>query len=214
MLNKTKLKLLFVSFVLLLSLTAVSANENNTFTDLQTAIDESGNEVNINRDYAYNNTADGKYGDGIVISNRELVINGNGYAFDGSDQARILLVNQCNLTVNNLILTNGLSQYGSGIYAKNSNIILNNVTFKNMNSSQAGVCLINSGSLTIEDSSFINTTSEKGSAVFGALADIKIKNSEIQKSSSNWGAVYLLGANANIANTDFVNLSSNRKNSR
>ena len=40
MLNKTKLKLLFVSFVLLLSLTAVSANENNTFTDLQTAIDE------------------------------------------------------------------------------------------------------------------------------------------------------------------------------
>ena len=47
MLNKTKLKLLFVSFVLLLSLTAVSANENNTFTDLQTAIDESGNEVNI-----------------------------------------------------------------------------------------------------------------------------------------------------------------------
>ena len=93
MLNKTKLKLLFVSFVLLLSLTAVSANENNTFTDLQTAIDESGNEVNINRDYAYNNTADGKYGDGIVISNRELVINGNGYAFDGSDQARILLVN-------------------------------------------------------------------------------------------------------------------------
>ena len=209
MLNKTKLKLLFVSFVLLLSLTAVSANENNTFTDLQTAIDESGNEVNINRDYAYNNTADGKYGDGIVISNRELVINGNGYAFDGSDQARILLVNQCNLTVNNLILTNGLSQYGSGIYAKNSNIILNNVTFKNMNSSQAGVCLINSGSLTIEDSSFINTTSEKGSAVFGALADIKIKNSEIQKSSSNWGAVYLLGANANIANTDFVNLNSN-----
>jgi len=209
MLNKTKLKLLFVSFVLLLSLTAVSANENNTFTDLQTAIDESGNEVNINRDYAYNNTADGKYGDGIVISNRELVINGNGYAFDGSDQARILLVNQCNLTVNNLILTNGLSQYGSGIYAKNSNIILNNVTFKNMNSSQAGVCLINSGSLTIEDSSFINTTSEKGSAVFGALADIKIKNSEIQKSSSNWGAVYLLGANANITNTDFVNLSSN-----
>lgn len=209
MLNKTKLKLLFVSFVLLLSLTAVSANENNTFTDLQTAIDESGNEVNITRDYAYNNTADGKYGDGIVISNRELVINGNGYAFDGSDQARILLVNQCNLTVNNLILTNGLSQYGSGIYAKNSNIILNNVTFKNMNSSQAGVCLINSGSLTIEDSSFINTTSEKGSAVFGALADIKIKNSEIQKSSSNWGAVYLLGANANITNTDFVNLSSN-----
>lgn len=209
MLNKTKLKLLFVSFVLLLSLTAVSANENNTFTDLQTAIDESGNEVNINRDYAYNNTADGKYGDGIVISNRELVINGNGYAFDGSDQARILLVNQCNLTVNNLILTNGLSQYGSGIYAKNSNIILNNVTFKNMNSSQAGVCLINSGSLTIEDSSFINTTSEKGSAVFGALADIKIKNSEIQKSSSNWGAVYLLSANANITNTDFVNLSSN-----
>ena len=93
MLNKTKLKLLFVSFVLLLSLTAVSANENNTFTDLQTAIDESGNEVNISRDYAYNNTADGKYGDGIVISNRELVINGNGYAFDGSDQARILLVN-------------------------------------------------------------------------------------------------------------------------
>lgn len=83
MLNKTKLKLLFVSFVLLLSLTAVSANENNTFTDLQTAIDESGNEVNINRDYAYNNTADGKYGDGIVISNRKLVINGNGYAFDG-----------------------------------------------------------------------------------------------------------------------------------
>lgn len=78
-----------------------------------------------------------------------------------------------------------------------------------MNSSQAGVCLINSGSLTIEDSSFINTTSEKGSAVFGALADIKIKNSEIQKSSSNWGAVYLLGANANITNTDFVNLSSN-----
>ena len=209
MLNKTKLKLLFVSFVLLLSLTAVSANENNTFTDLQTAINESGNEVNINHNYVYNSSADGKYGDGIAISNRELVINGNGYAFDGSGQTRILLVNQCNLTVNNLILTNGLSPYGSGIYAKNSNIILNNVTFKNMNSSQTGVCLINSGSLTIEDSSFINTTSEKGSAVFGALADIKIKNSEIQKSSSNWGAIYLLSANANIANTDFVNLSSN-----
>ena len=48
MLNKTKLSILVVSFVLLLSLTCVSANESNTFTDLQTAIDESGNELNIN----------------------------------------------------------------------------------------------------------------------------------------------------------------------
>lgn len=59
MLNKTKLSILVVSFVLLLSLTCVSANENNTFTDLQTAIDESGNELNINHDYVYNDTADG-----------------------------------------------------------------------------------------------------------------------------------------------------------
>lgn len=209
MLNKTKLSILVVSFVLLLSLTCVSANESNTFTDLQTAIDESGNELNINHNYVYNDTADGKYSEGITINNRELVINGNGYAVDGSNHARILLVTQCNLTINNLILTDGLSSYGSGIYAKDSNIILNNVTFKNMNSTQAGSCLISGGSLTIEDSSFINTTSEKGSAVFGAYGDIKISNSEIRTSHSDWGAVYLIGANANIANTDFVNLNSN-----
>lgn len=154
MLNKTKLSILVVSFVLLLSLTCVSANENNTFTDLQTAIDESGNELNINHDYVYNDTAGGKYSEGIAINNRELVINGNGYAVDGSNHARIFLLIQCNLTINNLMLTDGLSSYGSGIYAKDSNIILNNVTFKNMNSTQAGSCLISGGSLTIEDSSF------------------------------------------------------------
>ena len=109
MLNKTKLSILVVSFVLLLSLTCVSANESNTFTDLQTAIDESGNELNINHNYVYNDTADGKYSEGITINNRELVINGNGYAVDGSNHARILLVTQCNLTINNLILTDGLS---------------------------------------------------------------------------------------------------------
>ena len=58
---------------MLLSLTCVS-HESNTFTDLQTAIDELGNELNINHNYVYNAHCRRQIFWGNYNNNRELVM--------------------------------------------------------------------------------------------------------------------------------------------
>ena len=76
------IKILLVLIVLFISISAVSAEGN--FTALQDEIDTSGNSIDINDDYVYDNGTDYSYVDGISIIKSDFTINGNGHTIDGN----------------------------------------------------------------------------------------------------------------------------------
>ena len=224
--KKIKLNILFVFIVLICSITAVSASENNTisdiqtreldiisesntYTDLQNEINKSTAQLNITQDYIYNNATDSKYKTGISIVNRNIVINGNGHTIDGSNQVRMFNVNSSNLTINNLVFANGFAKNGGGLYSSSSNVTLNNVTFINIKTTSYSSCLSTNGNLIVRDSSFINTTSSKGGAIYGSHSEIEVSNCEFKDSNVGWSTIYLSKSNAIICNSSFVNLNGN-----
>ena len=88
---------------------------NNTFTDLAKDISASGEVLEIEKDYKFNN-ADIRKPIGIVKDN--FVINGNNHILDGNGQVSMFVVLGKNITINNLKFVNGYSDgYGSAIIA-------------------------------------------------------------------------------------------------
>ncbi|WP_407409137.1 C1 family peptidase [Methanobrevibacter sp.] len=113
----------------------VNIDENTkTFSDLTKEIEDApdGSVINLTSDYVYDS------GDktGIVI-NKSITINGNNHKIDGNSQSRIFRTFEGNITLNNLILTNGFSNRGGAIYNDNT-ILLNNIIFKNNHADEGG----------------------------------------------------------------------------
>lgn len=82
------------------SSTDKTTNEDSlTFSDLNTTINNISNStINLSNNYKYNGDSDSELIEGIPIR-RNLTIYGNGVTIDGSDVARIFIVNESNVTV-------------------------------------------------------------------------------------------------------------------
>ena len=121
---------------------------NNTFTDLAKDISTSGEVLEIEKDYKFNN-ADIRKPIGIVKDN--FVINGNNHILDGNGQVSMFVVLGKNITINNLKFVNGYSDgYGGAIIAEKGSLTLNNVTFINNGAKLFG------GAMTIVGNAIVN----------------------------------------------------------
>ena len=94
--------------------------------------------MEISSDYAFNAETDMYFINGITISKKDLVINGNNHIIDGSHQGKILKLFDVGITINNLTFINS---NGSAIWSNYSDIITSNLVFKdNFASEGAAVC--------------------------------------------------------------------------
>ena len=117
-----KRKIIFITLFLfiLLSISSVSAQENDTsvmgneidskdivgdvpgtFTELNALIQNSNGTVDLDRHYKYTSN-DSSLNSGIVI-NKALIINGNNFTIDSSNNARAFQVSASNVVISNLV---------------------------------------------------------------------------------------------------------------
>ena len=148
--------------------------DNGTFTALQLKINaaKEGSEINLTRDYKYND--DFKLTTGVFI-NKDITINGNGHVIDAMGKSRIFTINY----------GNGLSFY---------KVTLKNITFKNGNAKIYGGAILNFADLTIDNCYFTNNNAGTAGGAVNSLGALTLKNSKFNKNSAGGdaGAVFSL----------------------
>ena len=175
--------MIFLSLLLLfVSISAVSADGN--LTALETQIDESSDSIEINQDYAYSPTDDGNYTLGVYVNKTNFAINGNGHTIDGKNQSRLFRIFSENVTVNNLIIKNGMaSDYGGGILSLGNNVVLNNVTFINDVAYNKGGALVTTNNVFVNGCKFIDNYAPQGAAIYNEQTYLNVNNSYFQSSN-------------------------------
>lgn len=173
------LKIFLLLLVLFISISSAYADGN--FTDLQNKVDNSADTLDITQDYKFDSNGDADLEEGVLINKSNYVINGNGHTIDASNQARIFSVTGNNITINNLVFINGISN-GAAIKSEATNITIKNSYFAN-NTADAGGAILSIGSANIENCLFKDNYAKFGAAVFGSQTTLEIYNSNFTSSS-------------------------------
>ena len=149
--NIIKRKIILAALIMfvLVSLTAVSAVDNNQTDDLAAEdsatvtqdilTDESVGagdfkELNDNvtsattileltKNYTYNPDVDLDYKDGINIT-KDITVDGKGYTIDGNGQSRIFNIANATVTLKNINFINGNADLGAAICFENGNLTI------------------------------------------------------------------------------------------
>ena len=203
-----KILILSMLLVLFISISAVSAEGN--FTSLQDEIDTSTDSIDLTQDYVYDNTTDYNLSGGIIVNKDNFVINGNGYTVNGANLARLFNITGKNVTINNLILTNGNSSDCSAICSY-ADLTINNVTFaNNYATGQGGAIGSKKGTnLNINNSRFIDNYCDSGPSIYFENGNLTLCNTNItSKISTKRGQILIKKGRAYLENVNFINISS------
>ena len=132
----------------------LSANPDGTFTDLANEIASATDELNLTRNYVYSKD-DSIYQEGISID-KSIAINGNGFAINGNNHARIFKISSSNVILNDIHFVNAYvdREYGGAIYWSGADGSAVNCTFINNTAYKGGA--ISGGSAA--NCTFINNT--------------------------------------------------------
>ena len=202
-----KILILCCLVLFFMSIVSVSAGDNDTFTSLQTEINQPGNTIELTHNYVYDNSTDGELQTGIGITKDNFTINGNGFTIDGANQARIFHITGENVTISNLNIINGyrFNKAGAGILAEDS-IILNNVTFINNHGNEGGA-IYSFVSANLTNVHFTQNTADNGGAVYSE-GELYIENCTFNNNAAIWGGnIYSINETF-INNALFINSTS------
>ena len=222
-------KIIFLSFLLFISISTVSAEGN--FTTLQTEIDSSTDILEITQDYIYDNSSDWQLNQGIVINKTNFTIDGNGHSIDGAGQARIFNATG-DIVIKNLKIINGFSKESGGAIFTKGQIKFTNVTFENNTAKEGGAVKIdlieahncvfnnnhaeNGGAISFSFNSWITNSTFKNSHNLtysliygnGLYSGIRIENCMFLNSTSKYAAALYNKKSSFIINSTFINLHS------
>ena len=226
-------KVCILFLLLIISIGAVSAAEENTtiledsdatevtqndvicytFKNLTEDIETSIDSFDMQHDYTFNNETDEGY---VVISKNDFVINGNNHIIDGNKQSGIFNITGNNITIKNLVFSNGMSAIGGiidstgEITLDNVTFILNNVTFISDHTKYLGGAIANhGGKINCYNTRFIDNHAESGAAIFIENGELNIRNTNITSSIPNrYGQIWARFSTVNIDYLNIINVSS------
>ena len=226
-----KRKIIFITLFLfiLLSISSVSAQENDTsvmgneidskdivgdvpgtFTELNALIQNSNGTVDLDRDYKYTSN-DSSLNSGIVI-NKALIINGNNFTIDSSNNARAFQVSASNVVISNLNFVNGYTyNKGGTLYWSGSDGVVDNCTFSDSYAYYEGGAIYWSGYKgLVNNSQFMdNTAYDDGGAICWMGNNGTLNNSRFSGNKAlsyySGGAVYWYYDYGVISNSVFEN---------
>ena len=149
--------MIFVLFFI--SLSGVCASGN--YTALQNEIDNSGNYLELNQDYAYDKSCDtDRYC--INIDKENFTLNGNGHTISGNN-VTVFEIASKNVTITNLCIADAHSfLQGAAISSMDGVLTISNVTFINNTADQYGGAILTGGYLNLSNVRFINNYGESG----------------------------------------------------
>lgn len=144
-------------------------------------------------------------GDGCILVNKTITIDGKGHTIDGVNTLRIFKITADNVVLKNINFINGNSTLGGCILWIGDNATVINCSFKNSTSSTAGGAVALKGSnARIINSTFVNNTVESGP--YSAFSLFEKDPSDIMYPAvmiSYGGAAYIQGDNASIISCSF-----------
>lgn len=216
-------KILLLSiFVLLLSISAVAAEEVDI--DNSTNIQNTINQVNSNDTINLNT---GTYRESGIEINKSLTIQGKGnpdeVIIDGENKDGILLASSVKLTIRNITFTNALKEGNGGaicllnggeLIIENCRFIDNNVTYTNESETTNGGAIYAEGTLSTDVTSkitnciFINNYAiGNGGAVYSKFGTGYMDNClfENNNASHDGGAIFTEGTTAKRDTTTITN---------
>lgn len=215
--------------VLFFSVSAVAAEGN--FTSLQSEIEQSSEMIEISQDYVYDVDVDSNISDGIYVNKKNFVIEGNGHTIDAKNYSRIFQFAGDNITLSNLILTNGFAENGGAITTI-APLTLDNVTFISNRATDCGGAISTFPQLVVNNCLFDSNYAKNGAAISSLLQSVIIIGSTFQNFNANYAivnvksaivvnstfmdsssqyatAIYTTGATV-LNNTNFINLHANK----
>ena len=201
-----KLKIFLVLFVLLISISAVSAEGN--FTSIQNEIADSAERIDITQDYTYDEKADTIIDSGIIVNKTNFLIDGHGHTLNGNNQTRIFHVVGNNVVIANLNFVNGNGNIGGAIICEGSTTIYNCTFSNNYASSDGGAVVFKTNGQVIA-STFTDNYSPDSAAIAVYESEVSI-NSSLFTSSIELEKGYISGSKASIIvnNSIFANTIS------
>ena len=150
---------------------------DNSLSDLNNEIKSATGELNLTKNYNFNNSTDSLLKNGIPITN-DLIVNGNGHTIDGSNQARIFnIMNNSNVTFINVTFINGHAPDGQ----------------------EGGAIRGDTGSESYKviNCTFTNNNANWGGAMYGGTA----YNCKFNGNTASWGGAV---CNSNTYNCKFT----------
>ena len=220
----------FILFVLMFSVAAISAvdlndtydngmdvlKDNGTADDsisiLYLEVDGAESGFDLVNDYKYNDLTDRGYREGVIVNQKNFVINGNNHVIDCGNNARAFNITGNNVVINNLIIKNAKYPLGSAI-STNSNLTLNNVTFINCSGNvtdDCGAIVASQGFLNINNCNFIDNSGGEGASIASYGSVVEVVNSTFISSSDEIvkGQIYLYKSDLSLLNSTFLNTTS------
>ena len=166
----------------------------NTFTDLNNIVDDGGN-VNLTRDYTYNqSTDDWLYSQGVAIEQDNVAIDGNGHSINGEMQSRVFHIkNANNVTLKNIKFYNSgydLKVDGGALYIEeSSNITIINCVFEfnriaNEGGNGGAIYVKSTDPIRIIDSGFKENSAGYGGAITAHNATLILENTIFDENSA------------------------------
>ena len=158
----------------------------DSFTDLNYTISQAGENVTLEKDYAYYST-DGGLSEGITID-RSIAIDGHGCTINAQNNASIFNIQG------------------------NSHVVLKNINFINANGTNGGaIRLDSSASLEIINCNFTNNTARiAGGAIYvddssSLTSNLNVTGSKFNNNSADYGgAIYWKGDHGSVIDSEFT----------
>ena len=168
------------------------ATTSASFTYLNTVIKVGGDNIKLEKDYAFDNAADSDFKNGIIIP-EPITIDGQGHTIDGQGLSRIFILHKGS-KLKNIRMVNASANYGGAVLSYGT-IVLENCTFANNYASMYGGVAYAVSQIHDYDSRFINNTARfNGGALFGEAAVIVSGSTFIDNHGMNMaGAIYAQG---------------------
>ncbi len=192
---KNKIVVICLVFFMIISISAVSAQDNNSdiisannndddtisinnfneeifsantgsFADLNATINGgSSASIELDKDYAYSSSDTIK--EGILINRDNLTIDGKGHSIDAKGQSRIFYVNSTTVYLKNIKFVNGFASDGGAVYGFGDNLRIINCTFADNHASHWGGAVYSyPNSLAVfMNSTFVDNDANDGGAI-------------------------------------------------
>ncbi|MDO5847999.1 MAG: Ig-like domain repeat protein [Methanobrevibacter sp.] len=200
-----KSKLFLIIIVLLIGISAVSAENNTTtFADVQNAIDSDCQIIYLN------NTSYISEGHGIVI-NKDIILdgayeNGTGKStLNGNGLSNIITItNNYSVVLKNINFINGNSKFNGGaISLNNGTLVICDCEFNN-NTALNGGAIYSAGNLNIYDGYFSNNTCKNtGETIYCENEYILLSNSYLNSNLEFSSEVYIDSVNSTNLKAQF-----------
>ena len=175
------------------------------FTTLQNHINHNNAMYMLRDDYFYSSINDRNYENGVVISQDNYILDGDGHTIYGNNSARILDIKGNNVTLKNIVFANFNSFDGGAVhFDKSANII--NCSFMDGLGNYGGAVYIGAYGY-VANSTFINCSGQYGGALY-IKGESVVENSSFIKNFGAWGGAIYFNNGSDVSNSNFINNSA------